>query len=225
MYVKNVYIIVVMYIYICIYTHIYLCMCTCVCIHTPAAAKSLQSGPTLCDPIDSRPPGPPSLGFSRQEHWSGLPFSSPMHESEKWKWSRSVASTLSNPMDCSLSGFAIHGIFQAKELEWGATAFSTHIYIYIHICICISIYEYIHSRIWLRFPDVTFPPQCCTDTIPAASWPASICSKAISRPLCCHVKIILNNLKILSFLPAFLALWDLGSLGEIHIVFSLIIWF
>ena len=33
---------------------------------------------------------PPSLGFSRQEHWSGLPFPSPMHESEKWKWSRSV---------------------------------------------------------------------------------------------------------------------------------------
>ena len=32
----------------------------------------------------------PSLGFSRQEHWSGLPFPSPMHESEKWKWSRSV---------------------------------------------------------------------------------------------------------------------------------------
>ena len=33
---------------------------------------------------------PLSLGFSRQEHWSGLPFPSPMHESEKWKWSRSV---------------------------------------------------------------------------------------------------------------------------------------
>ena len=33
---------------------------------------------------------PPSLGFSRQEHWSGLPFPSPMHEGEKWKWSRSV---------------------------------------------------------------------------------------------------------------------------------------
>ena len=32
---------------------------------------------------------PPSLGFSRQEHWSGLPFPSPMQESEKWKWSRS----------------------------------------------------------------------------------------------------------------------------------------
>ena len=35
---------------------------------------------------------PPSLGFSRQEHWSGLPFPSPMHESEKIKWSRSVVS-------------------------------------------------------------------------------------------------------------------------------------
>ena len=50
---------------------------------TAAAAKSLQSCPTLCDPIDNSPPGFPSLGFSRQEHWSGLPFPSPMHESEK----------------------------------------------------------------------------------------------------------------------------------------------
>ena len=103
-----------------------------------AAAKSLQSCPTLCDPMDGSPPGsprpcdspgkntgvgclsfsnagkwkvkvkllshvwllatpwtaahqaPPCLGFSRQEHWSGLPFPSPMHESEKWKWSCSV---------------------------------------------------------------------------------------------------------------------------------------
>ena len=43
-----------------------------------AAAKSLQSCPTLCDPIDDSPPG-----SARQEHWSGLPFPSPMHESEK----------------------------------------------------------------------------------------------------------------------------------------------
>ena len=40
---------------------------------------------------------PPSLGFSRQEHWSGLPFPSPMHESEKWKGSRSVMSDSSRP--------------------------------------------------------------------------------------------------------------------------------
>ena len=48
-----------------------------------AAAKSLQSCPTLCDPIDGSHQVPPSLGFSRQEHWSGLPFPSPMQESEK----------------------------------------------------------------------------------------------------------------------------------------------
>ena len=48
-----------------------------------AAAKSFQSCPTLCDPIDGSHQAPPSLGFSRQEHWSGLPFPSPMHESEK----------------------------------------------------------------------------------------------------------------------------------------------
>ena len=40
---------------------------------------------------------PLSLGFSRQEHWSGLPFPSPMHESEKRKWSRSVVSDLATP--------------------------------------------------------------------------------------------------------------------------------
>ena len=39
----------------------------------------------------------PSLGFSRQEHWSGLPFPSPIHESEKWKWSRSVVSDSQRP--------------------------------------------------------------------------------------------------------------------------------
>ena len=50
---------------------------------------------------------PPSLGFSRQEHLSGLPFPSPMHESEKWKWSRSVMSDSSQP----------HGL-QPTRLLW-----------------------------------------------------------------------------------------------------------
>ena len=61
-----------------------------------------------------------SLRFSRQEHWSGLPFPSPMHESE-------VAQsypTLSNTMDCSPPGPSIHGIPQARGLEWAATASS-----------------------------------------------------------------------------------------------------
>ena len=38
----------------------------------------------LCEtPETAAHQAPPSLGFSRQEHWSGLPFPSPMHESEK----------------------------------------------------------------------------------------------------------------------------------------------
>ena len=41
--------------------------------------------------------------------------------------------TLSDPMDCSLLGSSVHGIFQARVLEWGAIAFSIYIYIYIHI--------------------------------------------------------------------------------------------
>ena len=40
---------------------------------------------------------PPSLGLSRQEYWSELPFPSPKHESEKWKWSRSVVSNPQRP--------------------------------------------------------------------------------------------------------------------------------
>ena len=39
----------------------------------------------------------PSMGFSRQEHWSGLPFPFPMHQSGKWKWSRSVVSDSETP--------------------------------------------------------------------------------------------------------------------------------
>ena len=50
---------------------------------TATAAKSLQSCTTLCNPIEGSPPGSLSLGFSRQEHWSGLPFPSPMQQSEK----------------------------------------------------------------------------------------------------------------------------------------------
>ena len=61
---------------------------------------------------------PLSLGFFRQEHWSGLPFPSPMHESEN-EVAQSCP-TPSDPMDCSLPGSSI----QARVLEWGAIAFS-----------------------------------------------------------------------------------------------------
>ena len=53
--------------------------------------------------------------------------------------------TLSDPMDCSLPGSSVHGIFQARVLEWGAIAFSHLLYI-SHICgilkiIQIDLYE------------------------------------------------------------------------------------
>ena len=47
------------------------------------AAKSIQLCLSLCDPRDGSPLGSPVPGILRQEHWSGLPFPSPMHESEK----------------------------------------------------------------------------------------------------------------------------------------------
>ena len=47
--------------------------------------------------------------------------------------------TLSNPMDRSPPGFSVHGIFQARVLEWGAIAFSD---IYIHVCIYMYAYIY-----------------------------------------------------------------------------------
>ena len=66
---------------------------------------------------------PPSLGFSRQEHWSELPFPSPKHESESESEVAHSCLTLSDPMDCSPPGSSVGGIFQARVLEWGAIAF------------------------------------------------------------------------------------------------------
>ena len=86
------------------------------CYASAAAAKSLQSCPTLCDPIDGSPPGSTVPGFYRQEHWSGLPFPSPMHESEKWKWSCSVVSGSVQP----------HGLQPTRLLRpWGFPGKST----------------------------------------------------------------------------------------------------
>ena len=87
-----------------------------------AAAKSLQSRPTLCDPIDGSPPGSPVPGIlqARTLEWVAISISN------AWKWKVKVKSlqscpTLSHPMDCSLPGSSTHGIFQARVLEWGAS--------------------------------------------------------------------------------------------------------
>ena len=142
-------------------------------MYAAAAAKSLQSCPTLCDPIDGSPPGSPVPGIlkARTLEWVAISFSN------EWKWSRSVMSDSVRPhrwqptrlpypwdspgkntgVGChfllqwvkvkSLSrvrllatplttayqappsmgfsrGSSIHGIFQARVLEWVAIAFS-----------------------------------------------------------------------------------------------------
>ena len=66
------------------------------------------------------------LGFSRQEHWSGLPLPFPMHERKSESEVAQSRLTLSDPVDCSLPGSFNHGIFQVRVLEWVATAFSEH---------------------------------------------------------------------------------------------------
>ena len=59
---------------------------------------------------------PLSLGFSRQEHWNGLPFPSPMHVSEKWKWRHSVVFDSQRP----------HGLQPTRLLRpWGFPGKST----------------------------------------------------------------------------------------------------
>ena len=90
-----------------------------------AAAKSLQSCLTLCNPIDSSPPGSPRPRDSPGKNTGvGCHFllqcMKAKSESEVAQW----CPTLSDPMDCSLPGSSVHGIFQARVLEWGAIAFS-----------------------------------------------------------------------------------------------------
>ena len=96
-----------------IYIHVFLFL------YIHCAAKSLQSCPTLCDPIDGSPPGSPIPGIfqARTLEWVAIP--PPMHESEVTQ----SCLTLSDPMDCSLPGSSVHGIFQARVLEWGAIVF------------------------------------------------------------------------------------------------------
>ena len=80
-----------------------------------AAAKSLQSCPTLCDPIDCSPPRLPHPWDSPGKNTGvGCHF---LLQCMKVKSESEVAHsclTLSNPMDHSLPGSSVHGIFQAR---------------------------------------------------------------------------------------------------------------
>ena len=92
-----------------------------------AAAKSRQSCPTLCNPIDSSPIGSSVPGILQARTLECCYF--PL-QCRKVKSESEVAQScrsLSNPMDCSLPGSSVHGILQARVLEWDAIAFSSEI--------------------------------------------------------------------------------------------------
>ena len=118
-----------------------------------AATKLLQSCVTLCNPMVAQQ-APLSMGFSRQEYWSGLPCPPSFRgsswsrdrtcisyrvfftTSDTWKTLRAVESesvkmllvqsypTPCNPMDYSPPGSNVHGILQARIMEWVAIFFS-----------------------------------------------------------------------------------------------------
>ena len=93
-----------------------------------AAAKSLQSCPTLCDPIDGGPPGSPFPGIlqARVLEWVSNSNGTGFHfllQCMKVKSESEVAQsclTISDPMDCGPPGSSARGIFQARVLEWGS---------------------------------------------------------------------------------------------------------
>ena len=96
---------------------------------------------------------PPSLGFSGKNTGVGCHF---LLQCKKVKSESEVAQwcpTLSDPMDCSLPGSSIHGIFQARVLEWVATAFSVRIIRKIintkFICLETQVLWPPHTKSWL----------------------------------------------------------------------------
>ena len=91
-----------------------------------ATAKSHQSCPALCDPIDGSPPGSPRPWDSPGKNTGvGCHFLLPCMKVKSESEVAQLCLTLSNLMDCSLPGSFIHRISQARVLELGAIAFST----------------------------------------------------------------------------------------------------
>ena len=91
-------------------------------VDAAAAAKLLQSCPTLCDPIDGSPPGSsvPGILQARILEWVAISFSSACMHAK----SLQSCPTLCNPMDRSPPGSSVQGILYARVLEWGASSFS-----------------------------------------------------------------------------------------------------
>ena len=99
----------------------------------------------------------PSLGFSRQKHWSGLPFPSPMHESEQWKGSRSVASDSSWPHGLQPTRLLRPWDFLGKSIGVGCHRLLQLISIFDHNTIPTKTFSDISPRVFITCPYPFFP--------------------------------------------------------------------
>ena len=91
-----------------------------ICNYIYAAAKSLQSCPTLCNPIDGSPLGSPSPWNSPGKNTGvGCHFFLQCMKVKSESEVTQSCPTPSNPLDCSLPGSSVHGMCQARVLEWG----------------------------------------------------------------------------------------------------------
>ena len=107
---------------------------------------------------------PLSLRFSRQEYWSGLPFPSPMHESEKWKWSCSVVSDpqwpyglqhtrLLHPWDFPGRSTGVGCHFLLQFVSW---VYPKYCFLCIIIIVFFSLKKYLKNKEIEAFRAMTF---------------------------------------------------------------------
>ena len=85
--------------------------------------------------------------------------------------------TLSDPMDCSLPGSPVHGIFQARVLEWGAIAFSVPLVVYIRSFSSVQFsWSVMSDSLWLhglqhaRLPCPSPTPGAYSNSCPSSQW-------------------------------------------------------
>ena len=127
---------------------------------------------------------PRPLGFSRQEHWSGLPFPSLMHESEKWKWSRWVVSNSLRPHGLQPTRLLCPWDFPGKSTGVGCHCLLRHLILLADK----SIPQYTRVKIWSRAQLTDYAheyrPWCGSYQLPQGSahtWGLSLTSRKAIR--------------------------------------------
>ena len=150
-------------------------------LKTTAAAKSLQSCPTLCDPIDGSLPGFPVPGILQARTLDGLPFPSPMHESEKWKWNRSVVSDSSQPHGLQPTRLLRPWDFPGKSTgvgchclllaNWGAFLYTTKTGHFTWQCPLLSSVQIAFSSVAQLCSTLWDPMDCMQHTMPSCPSP------------------------------------------------------